>query len=83
MCRAGAGAGDLGVVWVRIDEKPSCTYLLGVALFPVDESHPVNYLRGCKEGIQCAEVQDGLRVRSAMPLQVLQGGSSSREAYQG
>ena len=60
-----------------------CIYLVGVALFLVDEDHPVNYLRGCKEGIQCAEVQDGLRVRSAMPLQVLQGGSSSREAYQG
>ena len=60
-----------------------CIYLVGVALFLVDEDHPVNYLRGCEDGVQRAELQDGLRVRSAAPPQVLLAGSSSREADQG
>ena len=60
-----------------------CIYLVGVALFLVDEDHPVNYLRGCEDGVQCAEMQDDLPVRSAAPLQVLLADSSSREADQG
>ena len=58
-------------------------YLLGVALFLVDEDHPVSCRRGCEEGVQCAEMQDDLPVRSAAPPQVLKADSSSRVADQG
>ena len=60
-----------------------CIYLVGVALFLVDEEHPMNSLRGCEEGIQCAEMQDDLPVRLAAPPQVLKADSSSRGADQG